>query len=113
MMRIKIPAMRAMIGWNAGWTGISTLHVGKKSLLGESIQPYTIVPHNFTFRVGTDAGQSQKGLKTMWIGAVCMRVINRHDDVVVADVIDDDPQQFLIDVGADETLAREIFARQG
>jgi hypothetical protein len=65
MMRIKIPAMRATIGWNAGWTGISTLRMGQKSLFWESIQPYTIVPHNFAFRVGTDASQGEKGLKTV------------------------------------------------
>jgi hypothetical protein len=65
MRRIKIPAMRATTGWNAGWIGISTLRMGKKSLFEESIQPYTIVPHNFAFRVGTDAGRGEKGLKTV------------------------------------------------
>jgi hypothetical protein len=39
--------------------------MGKKSLFEESIQPYTIVPHNFAFRVGTDAGRGEKGLKTV------------------------------------------------
>src|SRR6266850_2429807 len=86
MIRIKIPAMRATIGWNAGWNGISTLRMGKKSLFWESIQPYTVVPHNFAFRVGTDASQGEKGLKTVrerpvgaddllaaWHGSTCLR----------------------------------------
>src|SRR6266508_3668740 len=111
MMRIRIPAMRATTGWNAGWIGISTLRMGQKSLFWESIQPYTIVPHNFAFRVGPNASQGEKGLKTVWVGAVCMRVIDGHDDVVVADVADDDQQQILIHVSADEALPREIFAR--
>jgi hypothetical protein len=91
MMRIKIPAMRATIGWNAGWIGISTLRVCEKSLFWESIQPYTIVPHDFAFGVGADAGECEKGLQAMGKRPVGMWVIHGHDDVVVADVVDDDP----------------------
>jgi hypothetical protein len=64
-MRIKIPAMRATIGWNAGWNGISTLRMGEKGLFWESKQPYTIAPHNFALRVGADASRGEIGLKTV------------------------------------------------
>ena len=66
-MRIKIPAMRATIGWKAGWNGISTLRMGKKSVFWESIQPYTSrqdVPHNSVFGVGADTRQDEPGINT-------------------------------------------------
>jgi hypothetical protein len=59
MIRIKIPAMRATTGWNAGWTGILTLRMRKKSAFWESIEPYAVIPHDLAFRVGTDAGQAR------------------------------------------------------
>jgi hypothetical protein len=48
-----------------------------------------IVPHDLAFGVGTDASQGEEGLRPCGKG-LGMWVIDRHDDVVVADVVDDD-----------------------
>jgi hypothetical protein len=60
MIRIKIPAMRATTGWNAGWTGILTLRMRKESAFWKSIEPYAVIPQDLAFRVGTAAGQGSE-----------------------------------------------------
>ncbi len=85
----------------------------QESFCVKPIQPQAVVPHDLAFGVGADAGQVEKRLEAVRERAVGMGIIDGHDDVVVADVVDDDAQQLLVHIGADEALALEVFAWQG
>ena len=42
-----------------------------------------------------------------------MRVIDRHHDILVTDLVNDNAEEFLVHIGANETLALKILAWQG
>ena len=70
----------------------------------EVVQAQAILPHDLALGVQTHAGEFQELLDAVGERAVGVRVIDRHDDVVVADLVDGHGQQLFVDVGADEAL---------
>jgi hypothetical protein len=89
MMRIRIPAIKATSGWNAGWIGMSTPHVCQKSIFRELMQPQAVVPHDLALGVRANAGEHERVLnQDHGKRSISVELVVGHDDVAVGDIVD-------------------------
>ena len=63
---------------------------GEKLLFVKVVQAEAVLPHNFALGVQSDPWQLQKLFNSVREGTVCMGIVDRHDNIVVADFINRD-----------------------
>src|SRR5438128_6568680 len=77
------------------------------------IEARAVIPHNLALGFHPNPGQLQESLDAMRKGTISVRVIDGHDDIVVANFVNDDAEQCLVHVSTNKTLTPKILAWQG
>src|SRR5262245_20353707 len=89
------------------------LSVSHGGLACQMVEAHAVIPHDLALGFDPNAGQLQESLDAMRKGTVSVRVIDGHDDVVVANVVNDDAEQGLVHVRTNKTLPPKILTGQG